>query len=93
MDPAKDRLVRWVSHYSEKYDDCYVLLDHNVHVQDGAAAIISELWNPFEATVLAEYTSDARAAMQRRFCQVDLSDHPFTSCLAADFFIRQHLAR
>ena len=80
-----------MSHYSEKYDDCYVLLDHNVHVQDGAAAIISELWNPFEATVLAEYTSDARAAMQRRFCQVDLSDDPFTSCLVAKYFVDEHL--
>jgi len=91
MDPAKDRLLHWVSHYSEKYDGCYVLLDHMISVQNGAAALVSELWEPFEATVLAEYTTDTRTTMQRHFCQVDLSDDPFTSCLVAKYFVDEHL--
>jgi hypothetical protein len=91
LDPADERLLRWVSHYSDKYDDCYVLLDHQIGVQNGAAAVVSELWDGFGAAVLASYTQDRRSTIRRQFCQVDLSDDPFTSCLVSQYFVAEHM--
>jgi len=52
---------------------------------------VKELWNAFEATLLATATSDARGEIQRDFCRIDVADDPFTSCRVAEFFIRQRL--
>jgi len=90
-DGADDGALRWVAHYSEKYDQCYVVIDRRVPVHDGARPIVSELWEAFEATVLAGYTHDARATMRRSLCQVDLSDDPFTSCAVSKYFIDEHM--
>jgi hypothetical protein len=87
-----DRPLHWVAHYSEKYDQCYVVIDRRGQVHDGAQPIVSELWEAFDATVLASHTNDPRASIRRSLCQVDLSDNPFTSCAVSKYFIDEHLA-
>lgn len=86
-----DTPLRSVTHYSEKYDHCYVLVDRLFPTQTGAAPVVSELWDAFEADVLAEYTDDPRSAIRRRFCEVFLSDDPLTSCAVARYFIDEHM--
>src|SRR5262245_44910807 len=92
MRRAADAPLRWQGHYSTKYDECYVLIDHLIPVEKGAAAVVSELWNAFDATVLAECTNDPRTRIRRNFCQVSLSDDPFTSCLVSKYFIDEHMS-
>ena len=82
----------WLGHYSVRDDVCYALIAGRVAVTNGDAPLVTELWNAFEATLLATSTSDGRAEMRRDFCRIDFAEKPFTSCLVADFFIRQHLA-
>ena len=86
-----DRPLRWVAHYSEKYDHCYVLIDHRITVHGDSAPIVTELWDAFEAEVLAEYTTDVRIKIRGSFCQVALSDDPFTSCAVSKYFIDEHM--
>jgi hypothetical protein len=57
------------------------------------APLVTELWNASEATLLASFTTDGRPDMRRDFCRIELSENPFTSCLTAEFFIRQHVSR
>jgi hypothetical protein len=92
MKRPADGPLRWVGHYSEKYDECYVLIDQVVPVQNGAAAVVSELWDAFDATVLAEATDDHRTSVRRSFCQVTLDDDPFTSCMVSKYFIDEHMS-
>jgi len=83
----------WLGHYSERDDVCYALIAGKAAVTNGdAPPLVVELWNAFEATLLATSTTDGREDMRRDFCRIDLAEKPFTSCLVADFFIRQHLA-
>jgi hypothetical protein len=83
----------WLGHYSDRDDVCYAAMTGSVVVADGEPSpLVTELWNAFEATRLASFTSDGRAEMRRDFCRIDLAENPFTSCLVAEFFIRQHLA-
>jgi hypothetical protein len=82
---------RFTDHYSEKYDECYVLIERAVPVEHGADAVVSELWEAFDAAVVAEFTSDPRADVRRSVCQVSVSDQPFTSCRVAQYFIDQHM--
>ena len=91
IDRGEDRPLRWVAHYSEKYDHCYVLIDHRIRVHNDSAPIVSELWDAFEAEVLADYTDDVRIRVRRSFCQVALSDDPFTSCAVSKYFIDEHM--
>ena len=90
MERSQDRPLRWVGHYSHKYDQCYVLIDRHVFLP-GSAPVVSELWEAFEAAILAEYTDDARTTIRRSFCQVALSDDPFTSCEVSKYFIDEHM--
>jgi hypothetical protein len=89
---AQVELLRWAGHYSEKYDECYVLIDHVVPIRNGDAAVVSELWDAFDATVLAESTDDPRALVRRNLCQVNLSDDPVTSCAVSRYFIDEHMS-
>jgi hypothetical protein len=83
----------WLGHYSSRDDVCYAAVAGNVTVANGEPPpLVTELWNAFEATLLATFTSDRRAEMRRDFCRIDLAENPFTSCLVAEFFVRQHLA-
>jgi hypothetical protein len=82
----------WLGHYSGSDDVCYAVIAGKVPVADGEPPLVTELWNGFEATLLATFTSDGRAEMRRDFCRIDLAENPFTSCLVAEFFVRQHLA-
>jgi len=83
----------WLGHYSERDDVCYALIAGRVALATGdSPPLVTELWNAFEATLLATSTSDGRTDIQRDFCRIDLAEKPFTSCLVADFFIRQHFA-
>jgi hypothetical protein len=82
----------WLGHYSGRDDVCYAAMAGSVAVTDGEPPLVTELWNAFEATRLASFTSDGRADMRRDFCRIDVAENPFTSCLVAEFFIRQHLA-
>jgi hypothetical protein len=83
----------WLGHYSVRDDVCYALIAGKAAVTNGEAPpLVTELWNAFEATLLATSTSDGRAEMRRDFCRIDLAEKPFTSCLVSEFFIRQHLA-
>jgi len=86
-----DRLVRHVAHYSGKYDECYVLLERTFFVPASSPPVVSELWEAFDGTSLAVFTDDGREAMRRSFCQVTLSDDPFTSCAVSKFFIDEHM--
>jgi len=83
----------WLGHYSGRDDVCYAAVAGSVATTEGEPPpLVTELWNVFEATRLASFTSDRRAEMRRDFCRIDLAENPFTSCLVAEFFIRQHLA-
>jgi hypothetical protein len=88
---SNDRPLRWTSHYSEKYDECYVLIERAVPVQQGSDAVVSELWDAFGAAVLAESTADRRSTVRRSVCQVNVSDEPFTSCSISRYFINEHM--
>ena len=90
-DPRVD-VVRFQDHYSPKYDQCYVLVDTSVSVANEGAAVVSELWDAFDATALALCTDDERTVLRRRFCQVTIGADPFTSCGVCRFFIREHMA-
>jgi hypothetical protein len=87
VDPAHP--PAWISHYSTKYDVCYALVA--LAIPDARLSFVTELWDVFGAAVLAASTTDQRPEVRRRFCQVDLSDDPFTSCAVADFFISTHM--
>jgi hypothetical protein len=84
----------WLGHYSGRDDVCYAAVAGRVATAEGEPPppLVTELWNVFEATRLASFTNDRRAEMRRDFCRIDLAENPFTSCLVAEFFIRQHLA-
>jgi hypothetical protein len=82
----------WIGHYSDKYDACYALITQSFPVPPGEPPLVAELWDAFDAALLAESTSDPRVEMRRRFCRIDLSDDPSTSCAVADFFIHEHMA-
>jgi hypothetical protein len=86
-----DRPLHWTPHYSPKYDQCYVQLERRIGGRDGSSLVISELWEPFEAVVLAVHTTDAHDRARRSYCQVALSDDPFTSCMVSKFFIDEHM--
>jgi len=88
----RDQAVNWVSHYSEKYDACYVLMNYRAPIRHGAAPLVAELWDALDATVLAASTGDGRREIRRDFCQVNLSDDPFTSCAVAQYFVDEHMA-
>ena len=92
MDRAHDAPAKWAGHYSGKYESCYVVLEFRFPVRDGAAPLVSELWDAFDATVLAAWTGDERVPVRRRFCQVALSDDPYTSCAVSKYFIDEHMA-
>jgi hypothetical protein len=81
---------RWEAHYSRKYDQCYVRIDRIV-ASAAAGAIVSELWEAFDAALLAVHSTDGSDAATRSFCQVSLSDDPFTSCMVSKFFIDEHM--
>lgn len=87
------RLIGWQAHYSPKYDHCYVLLEYRTDVANEAAVAVSELWDAFEARVLAEHTRDRRPAVERAVCQVTEDDDPFTSCAVSGYFISQHMTQ
>lgn len=83
----------WLGHYSDRDDVCYALMTRNVTTNvSGEPPLVTELWNAFEATLLATSTNDRRADVRRDFCRIDFAEDPFTSCLVAEFFIRQHMA-
>ena len=86
----RKRPPRWEAHYSEKYDQCYVRIDRIVD-NAGAPAVVSELWEAFEAALLAVHSADGGDTTTRSFCQVSLSDDPFTSCMVSKFFIEEHM--
>jgi len=88
---TRDRLVRQAAHYSDKYDECYVLLDRTFSVPGGPAPAVSELWEAFDGVVLAVFTAAEDATTRKSFCQVALSDNPYTSCAVAKFFIDEHM--
>jgi len=81
---------RWEAHYSRKYDQCYVRIDRVV-AGASAGAVVSELWEAFDAALLAVHSTDGSEAATRSFCQVSLSDDPFTSCMVSKFFIDEHM--
>jgi hypothetical protein len=84
----------WLGRYSSRDDVCYAVIAATAAVANSeqTAPLVTELWNAWEATLLASFTSDGRPEMRRDFCRIDLSENPFTSCLTAEFFVRQHLA-
>lgn len=83
----------WLGRYSRRDEVCYALIAGKVPLADGQPPpLVTELWDGFEATLLATFTTDGRAEMRRDFCRIDLAENPFTSCLVAEFFIRQHVA-
>jgi hypothetical protein len=86
----RKRPPQWEAHYSEKYDQCYVRIDRMVD-NAGAPAVVSELWEAFDAALLAVHSADGGDATTRSFCQVSLSDDPFTSCMVSKFFIDEHM--
>jgi hypothetical protein len=81
---------RWEAHYSEKYDQCYVRIERVID-NDGARAVVSELWEAFDAALLAVHSAEGAEMTTRSFCQVSLSDDPFTSCMVSKFFIDEHM--
>jgi hypothetical protein len=83
------RPPRWEAHYSGKYDQCYVRIDRLVGAA-GAQAIVSELWEAFDAALLAVHSAGGKT-IDPRYCQVSLSDDPFTSCMVSKFFIDEHM--
>jgi len=89
VDPAHP--PAWVSRYSTRDDACYELIALAVPNASDRMSFVTELWDVFGAAVLASSTTDRRPEIRRRFCQVNLSDDPFTSCAVADFFIATHL--
>ena len=91
MKRAQEGPLRWSAHHSEKYDECYVLIEHRISVERGVAPVVSELWDAFDATILARWTDDPRASARRSFCQVTLGDDPFTSCAVSRYFIDEHM--
>jgi len=82
-----------LAHHSEKYDQCYVLIEYRIPVARGIAPtpLVSELWDAFDATVLARWTDDPRGSARRSLCQVTLGDDPFTSCAVSKYFIDEHM--
>jgi hypothetical protein len=83
----------WTSHYSERDDVCYALIADSVPTaNEQPPPEVKELWNAFEATLVATATSDQRRDVRRDFCRIDLADDPFTSCPVAEFFIRQRMS-
>jgi hypothetical protein len=86
----RKRPPRWEAHYSEKYDQCYVQIDRIVD-NAGAPAVVSELWEAFDAALLAVHSAEGGELTTRSFCQVSLSDDPFTSCMVSKFFIDEHM--
>ena len=89
VDPA--RPPAWVSRYSPRDDVCYELIALAVPNAQDRVSFVTELWDVFGAAVLASSTTDRRPEIRHRFCQVNLSDDPFTSCAVADFFITTHM--
>ena len=87
----RGRPPRWEAHYSEKYDQCYVLIDRRISDRSGAQAVVSELWEAFDAALLAIHTASTDEAVNHGYCQVSLSDDPFTSCMVSKFFIDEHM--
>jgi len=87
----RGRPPRWEAHYSEKYDQCYVLIDRRISDRNGAQAVVSELWEAFDAALLAIHSASTDEAVNRGYCQVSLSDDPFTSCMVSKFFIDEHM--
>lgn len=82
----------WISHYSDRDDVCYALIADRVSTANGQAPPeVKELWNAFDATLLATATGDRRGDMRRDFCRIDVAGDPFTSCPVAEFFIRQRM--
>jgi len=86
-----ERPLQWTVHYSEKYDQCYIRITRQIAAGEAAASIVvSELWDAFDAVVLASH-ADANDRIGRSYCQVALSDDPFTSCMVSKFFIDEHM--
>jgi hypothetical protein len=83
--------IGWQVHYSSKYDHCYVLVDYELTVENDTPAVVSELWDAFEATMLAACTNDGRTSVQRRACFVAESEDPSTSCAVCRYFIDDHM--
>jgi hypothetical protein len=81
----------WISHYSDKYHACYVLVANSLPVPNSPPPLVMELWDAFDATLLAESTTDRRAEMRESFCRINIAENPFTSCAVADFFIRDYM--
>jgi hypothetical protein len=81
----------WISHFSHKYRACYVLVTNSLPVPNIAPPLVMELWDAFDATLLAESTTDPRAEVRESFCRINISEDPFTSCEVANYFIREYM--
>jgi hypothetical protein len=82
----------WIGHYNDRDKVCYALLALTIPAANsGPPPLVLELWNAFDAALVAESTADPRAEMQRAFCRIDVSEDPFASCAVADFFIRDRM--
>jgi len=89
---ARDVLLAWTAHYSPKHQQCDILIRHRLKFDD-VEFVSSELWDAFDATPLAAWTDDSRSSVRDAACRVDASDDPIVSCLAAKYFIDDHMRR
>jgi hypothetical protein len=88
---AADVLLRWQAHFSDKHQECDVLVEHRVSSPGSSEVVYSELWEPFDAQPLAAWTGDPRPDVRRAICRIEISDYPSVSCPVARFFIDDHL--
>jgi hypothetical protein len=88
---STDALLKWTAHYSEKHQECDVLIEHRLALPGGLETVYSELWEAFGAAPLAAWTDDRRADVRQGVCRLEVSDNVFVSCRAAKFFIDDHM--